>query len=52
MAGIFYDGVPSGSRLLLRGRRSISRMERDGHVAVAASGQDRRSRVVTMTEPG
>ena len=30
----------------------ISRMERDGHVAVAASGQDRRSRVVTMTESG
>jgi DNA-binding MarR family transcriptional regulator len=30
----------------------ISRMERDGHVAFAASGQDRRSRVVTMTESG
>jgi DNA-binding MarR family transcriptional regulator len=30
----------------------ISRMERDGHVAVAASGQDRRSRVVTMTASG
>ena len=30
----------------------LSRMERDGHVAVAASGQDRRSRVVTMTETG
>lgn len=30
----------------------ISRMERDGHVAVAASGQDRRSRVVTMTDTG
>ena len=30
----------------------ISRMERDGHVAVAASGQDRRSRVVTMTRSG
>jgi DNA-binding MarR family transcriptional regulator len=30
----------------------ISRMERDGHVAVAASGQDRRSRVVTMTQSG
>ena len=30
----------------------ISRMERDGHLAVAASGQDRRSRVVTMTESG
>lgn len=30
----------------------ISRMERDGHVAVAPSGQDRRSRVVTMTVSG
>jgi len=30
----------------------ISRMERDGHVNVAASGQDRRSRVVTMTQTG
>lgn len=30
----------------------ISRMERDGHVAVATSGQDRRSRVVTMTDTG
>jgi DNA-binding MarR family transcriptional regulator len=30
----------------------ISRMERDGHVSVAASGQDRRSRVVTMTDSG
>ncbi|MEJ8814541.1 MarR family transcriptional regulator [Variovorax ureilyticus] len=30
----------------------ISRMERDGHVAVAASGHDRRSRMVTMTEAG
>ena len=30
----------------------ISRMERDGHVVVAASGHDRRSRVVTMTESG
>ena len=30
----------------------ISRMERDGHVAVAASGQDRRSRMVTMTDSG
>ncbi len=30
----------------------ISRMERDGHVVVAPSGQDRRSRVVTMTDSG
>lgn len=27
-------------------------MERDGHVAIAAGGQDRRSRVVTMTASG
>lgn len=30
----------------------ISRMERDGHVAIAQDGQDRRSRVVTMTDSG
>lgn len=30
----------------------ISRMERDGHVMVAPSGHDRRSRVVTMTDSG
>jgi DNA-binding MarR family transcriptional regulator len=30
----------------------ISRMERDGHVGVAPDPQDRRSRVVTMTESG
>ena len=30
----------------------ISRMERDGHVAIAPDGQDRRSRVVTMTKSG
>jgi DNA-binding MarR family transcriptional regulator len=30
----------------------IGRMERDGHVAIAPDGQDRRSRVVTMTESG
>jgi DNA-binding MarR family transcriptional regulator len=30
----------------------ISRMERDGRVAVAPSGQDRRSRVVTITKSG
>lgn len=38
------------SRQVLSGL--ISRMERDGHVAVAPSEQDRRSRVVTMTEAG
>jgi DNA-binding MarR family transcriptional regulator len=30
----------------------ISRMERDGHVAVLPDPRDRRSRVVTMTDPG
>jgi DNA-binding MarR family transcriptional regulator len=30
----------------------IGRMERDGHVAIAPAGQDRRSRVVTMTDSG
>jgi DNA-binding MarR family transcriptional regulator len=30
----------------------IGRMERDGHVAIAQDGQDRRSRVVTMTDSG
>ena len=30
----------------------IGRMERDGHVAIATAGQDRRSRVVTMTASG
>jgi DNA-binding MarR family transcriptional regulator len=30
----------------------ISRMERDGHVAIAPNGRDRRSRLVTMTESG
>lgn len=30
----------------------IGRMERDGHVKIAPDGQDRRSRVVTMTRSG
>ena len=30
----------------------ISRMERDGHVAIAPDGRDRRSRIVTMTPTG
>ena len=30
----------------------VSRMERDGHVAVASDERDRRSRVVTMTDTG
>ena len=52
------DGMSIGdlARYLKVSRQNLSgligRMERDGHVAVAASGQDRRSRVVTMTESG
>ena len=52
------DGMSIGdlARYLMVSRQNlsglISRMERDGHVAVAASGQDRRSRVVTMTQSG
>ena len=30
----------------------VSRMERDGHVSASADGRDRRSRLITMTEPG
>jgi DNA-binding MarR family transcriptional regulator len=30
----------------------VSRMERDGHVRAGADGRDRRSRLITMTEPG
>ena len=30
----------------------IGRMERDGHLTISPAGQDRRSRVVTMTESG
>jgi DNA-binding MarR family transcriptional regulator len=30
----------------------VSRMERDGHVASAPDGRDRRSRLITMTESG
>jgi len=30
----------------------ISRMQRDGHIAIAPGGKDKRSRVVTMTQSG
>lgn len=44
------------ARYLMVSRQNLSgligRMERDGHVTVAPSGQDRRSRVVTMTDSG
>lgn len=49
-------GMGELARYLMVSRQNlsglISRMERDGHVAVAPSGQDRRSRVVTMTASG
>lgn len=44
------------ARYLMVSRQNLSgligRMERDGHVAIAPDGQDRRSRVVTMTKSG
>ena len=44
------------ARYLMVSRQNLSgligRMERDGHVAIAPDGQDRRSRVVTMTPSG
>jgi DNA-binding MarR family transcriptional regulator len=44
------------ARYLMVSRQNLSgligRMERDGHVAVATGGSDRRSRVVTMTDSG
>ncbi|MGC7411484.1 MarR family winged helix-turn-helix transcriptional regulator [Pandoraea pneumonica] len=52
------DGMSVGdlARYLMVSRQNlsglISRMERDGHVASAPDGRDRRSRLVTMTEHG
>lgn len=52
------SGVSVGdlARYLMVSRQNlagvIGRMERDGHVAVAADTRDRRSRIVTMTEDG
>ena len=44
------------ARYLMVSRQNLSgligRMERDGHVMVAADGRDRRSRVVRMTDSG
>ncbi len=44
------------AKYLLVSRQNLSgligRMERDGHVAIAPDAQDRRSRVVTMTDSG
>jgi DNA-binding MarR family transcriptional regulator len=52
------DGLSMGdlARYLMVSRQNLSgligRMERDGHLKVTPSGQDRRSRVVTMTASG
>lgn len=44
------------ARYLMVSRQNLSvligRMERNGHVTIAPDGQDRRSRVVTMTDSG
>jgi len=44
------------ARYLMVSRQNLSgligRMQRDGHVAIAPDGRDRRSRVVTMTASG
>jgi DNA-binding MarR family transcriptional regulator len=44
------------ARYLMVSRQNLSgligRMERDGHVVVAADGRDRRSRIVRMTDSG
>ncbi len=49
-------GVGELARYLMVSRQNLSgligRMARDGHVAVAAGGRDRRARVVTMTTSG
>ena len=52
------DGMSMGdlARYLMVSRQNlsglISRMQRDGHIAIAPDGRDRRSRVVTMTDSG
>jgi DNA-binding MarR family transcriptional regulator len=52
------DGMSIGdlAKYLMVSRQNLSgligRMERDGHLAIAPDGQDRRSRVVTMTKSG
>jgi DNA-binding MarR family transcriptional regulator len=52
------DGVSVGdlARYLMVSRQNLSgvigRMERDGHVAMAVDGRDRRSRLITMTATG
>lgn len=52
------DGMSVGdlARYLLVSRQNlsglISRMERDGHVAIEPDGRDRRSRLITITRSG
>ena len=52
------EGMSMGdlARYLMVSRQNlsglISRMQRDGHIAIAPDGRDRRSRVVTMTDSG
>ena len=56
--GSALTGISIGdlSRYLMVSRQNLSgligRMARDGHVAVAPDGRDRRSRVVTLTPSG
>jgi DNA-binding MarR family transcriptional regulator len=49
-------GIGELAKYLMVSRQNLSgligRMERDGHVAVAPDGRDRRSRLVTMTASG
>ena len=49
-------GVNELARYLMVSRQNlsglISRMEREGHVSLAADGRDRRSRRISMTESG
>lgn len=49
-------GINELARYLMVSRQNLSgligRMERDGHVAIAPDPQDRRARMVTMTDSG
>lgn len=49
-------GVGDLARYLMVSRQNLSgvlsRMERDGHVAIVPDGRDRRARLITMTESG
>jgi len=49
-------GVGDLARYLMVSRQNLSgvlsRMERDGHLAIVPDGRDRRARLITMTESG